>query len=90
MRYLVYILACADGTLYTGITTDLDKRVATHNSGQGAKYTRGRRPVTPVYAESCESKSVALRREYAIRNMKKSEKLRLIESGGANLPSLMR
>ncbi|MBR1845224.1 MAG: GIY-YIG nuclease family protein [Oscillospiraceae bacterium] len=80
MNY-VYILRCADGTLYTGSTTDLDRRLAVHNSGKGAKYTRSRRPVELIYHEELESWSAALRREAAIKKLTRGEKLRLIESG---------
>ena len=61
--YYVYLLRCADGTLYTGFTNDLARRLAAHNAGRGAKYTRGRRPVELVYWESFSNKSSALRRE---------------------------
>ena len=80
MRYFVYILTCSDGTLYTGITTDLEKRVAAHNSGKAAKYTSGRRPVTLAYSEIRADKSAALRRELEIKKMTRDEKLKLITS----------
>ena len=75
----VYILRCADGTLYTGWTNDLAKRVEAHNAGKGAKYTRSRRPVTLVYSEECESKEEAMSREWHIKHMSREKKLRLIE-----------
>lgn len=78
MEYTVYILRCGDGTLYTGITTDLERRVAVHNSGRGAKYTRSRLPVTPVYQETVPDKSAALRRELEIKALTRAEKLELI------------
>ncbi len=78
MEYWVYILRCRDDTLYTGITTDLARRMATHNSGKGAKYTRGRGPVALVYQESCPDKSAALRRELAIKRLSRREKLALL------------
>ena len=78
MNY-VYILECADGTLYTGWTTDVQKRVRTHNAGKGAKYTRPRRPVKLVYTENFESKSDALRREYQIKQLSRAQKLLLIK-----------
>ena len=78
MNYYVYILRCADGTLYTGITNDIARRVAIHNSGKGARYTRGRLPVEVVYLETCVDKIHALQREYEIKRMTKKEKLRLI------------
>lgn len=77
MNY-VYILQCKDGTLYTGWTTDLDARVAAHNEGTGAKYTKGRGPVTLLYSEAFETKSEALRREIAIKKFSRAEKLKLI------------
>ena len=78
MNY-IYILRCADGTLYTGSTTDLSRRLAAHNAGKGAKYTRSRRPVVMVYHEELESWSAALRREAAIKKLTRKEKLGLIE-----------
>ncbi|MGL4763290.1 MAG: GIY-YIG nuclease family protein [Sarcina sp.] len=75
MNY-VYILECADGTLYTGWTNDLEKRVRVHNSGKGAKYTRARLPVKLVYNEEFEDKISAQKREYAIKRMKRSDKLK--------------
>lgn len=78
MNY-VYILECFDNTLYTGWTNNLKKRVDTHNKGLGAKYTRGRTPVKVVYFEIFEEKKEALKREYAIKKMRKKDKLKLIE-----------
>lgn len=78
--YYVYLLRCADGTLYTGFTNDLARRLAAHNAGRGAKYTRGRRPVELVYWESFSNKSSALRREYAIKQLSRRQKLTLIQS----------
>ena len=72
------MLICADGTLYTGWTTDLEKRVATHNSNKGAKYTRSKRPVRLVYSEVVETKSEALKREWAIKRLSHNEKMKLI------------
>jgi putative endonuclease len=77
-KWYVYILRCADGTLYTGSTDDVERRVAVHNSGKGAKYTRGRTPVEVVYTEECESYSAALKREYAIKQLSRGEKIKLI------------
>lgn len=74
----VYILLCADNTLYTGITDDLIKRLRAHRSGKGAKYTRGRGPMVLQYWEQCEDHSCALKREYAIKHMKRAEKMKLI------------
>ena len=73
-----YILRCSDGTLYTGWTTDVDKRVEAHNSGKGAKYTRSRLPVVKVYEECFADKSEALRREAAIKRLKKAQKEALL------------
>ena len=73
----VYMVECRDGTLYTGWTTDLAKRVATHSAGRGAKYTRSRAPVRLVYAEACAGKSAALRREAAIKKLTRAQKLAL-------------
>lgn len=78
--YHVYILRCADGTLYTGCTNDLTRRVTTHNAGKGAKYTRARLPVELVYSEVAPDKSQALRREAAIKALSRSEKLKLIQT----------
>lgn len=77
-HWSLYILRCADGTLYTGITNDLARRVAQHNRGQGAKYTRGRVPVVLAYRETCASRSEALKREYRIKQLTLPEKKRLI------------
>jgi putative endonuclease len=77
-KWYIYILRCADGTLYTGSTDDVERRVAVHNSGKGAKYTRGRTPVEVVYTEECESYSAALKREYAIKQLSRGEKIKLI------------
>jgi putative endonuclease len=74
----VYLLECADGTLYAGWTTDLAQRVAAHNRGAGARYTRGRRPVRLAYWEESESPSAALRREAALRRLSRRQKLALI------------
>ena len=74
----VYIVRCCDGSLYTGVTTDIEKRLAAHNSGRGAKYTRSRRPVELVYHEECEDHSGALRRELEIKAMTREQKLNII------------
>ena len=73
-HWVVYILECADGTLYTGITDDLQRRIAAHGTDKGAKYTRGRGPFTPVYLEKCDDRSQALRREYAIKQLSRQQK----------------
>jgi putative endonuclease len=76
--YLIYILKCSDGTLYTGYTNNLEKRIEAHNAGKGAKYTRGRRPVKMVYSEKFRSKSKALKREWEIKKMERVEKINLL------------
>jgi len=82
MSCFVYILRCADGTLYTGWTTDLKARVEAHNRGQGAKYTRGRGPVELVYHEELPNKSAAMQREWAMKRLSRKQKLALIGSYG--------
>lgn len=79
-RNYTYILRCADGTLYTGWTNDLDKRLAAHNAGTAAKYTRPRRPVTLVYQEVFPTKEEAMRREWQIKHLTRAEKLALIQA----------
>ncbi|HKL76036.1 MAG TPA: GIY-YIG nuclease family protein [Halanaerobiales bacterium] len=76
----VYIVKCSDNTLYTGYTTELKRRIKEHNNGQGAKYTRGRTPVELVYYEKKESKSLAMKREYEIKQLNRKEKIELIEN----------
>ena len=76
----VYIMKCSDGTLYTGWTNDMKKRLSSHNCGRGAKYTRSRLPVTPVYVEFLQSRSDALKREAAIKKLTRAKKLELISS----------
>lgn len=78
MNY-TYILKCKDGTLYTGWTNDLEKRLNAHNCGKGSKYTRMRRPVELVYYEEYGTKSEAMSREYAIKHMKRKEKEGLLK-----------
>lgn len=77
-NWYLYILRCGDGTLYTGITTDVEKRFAAHAAGRGAKYTRGRGPLTLLYREHCGSHSQALRRELEIKALPRKEKELLI------------
>lgn len=87
MPFFVYIVECVDGTFYTGYTTNVAKRVAVHNGeGEtaskrtaGARYTRSRRPVVLVYTEQCKSRSAAMKREYAIKELTRVEKLKLIK-----------
>lgn len=78
MNYFVYMIKCADNTLYTGITNDLENRIAAHNNGKGAKYTCGRIPVVLVYKEFCDNKSSALKREFEIKKMTRTKKFKLI------------
>ena len=77
MNY-TYILKCKDGSLYTGWTNDLEQRVAAHNTGKGAKYTKARRPVELVYFEEFGTKEQAMKREYAIKQMARKDKLELV------------
>ena len=77
----VYIVRCADGSLYTGWTTDLDRRIAQHNAGRGATYTRLHRPVTLVYREDVPDRGTAMRRELAIKKLDRPRKERLIAEG---------
>ncbi|MDH7485127.1 MAG: GIY-YIG nuclease family protein [Anaerolineae bacterium] len=74
----VYIVECADGTLYTGWTVDVEQRLAAHNDGRGARYTRGRRPVRLVYCEQQPDRNSARRREAAVRRLSRAARLRLI------------
>ena len=78
MAWHVYIIECSDGSLYTGITNDLDKRITAHNDGWGAKYTKSRRPVRLRYSEPAADRKNASQREYAIKSLRKAEKMRLI------------
>lgn len=75
--WFVYLLRCGDGSLYCGITDDVSRRLEAHAAGKGAKYTRGRGPLELVYTEACGSHSDALKREAAIKKLKRQEKLRL-------------
>jgi putative endonuclease len=74
----LYVLRCGDGSLYTGITTDVQARLEMHRSGKGAKYTRGRGPLELVYSEECGSHSDALKREIEVKAMSREEKMKLI------------
>ena len=80
----VYLLRCADGTLYCGSTVDVERRAAVHNRGRGARYTRARLPVEVVYREACPDRSAALRREAAIKKLSRAEKLALIAGADDN------
>lgn len=85
-RWRVYIVRCADGTLYTGVALDVARRVAEHNGvgKRGARYTRARRPVTLVYQAAVASRSAAGKREYGIKQLSRGEKLRLIAAAARN------
>jgi putative endonuclease len=87
--YCLYILKCADGTLYTGITVDLPRRVKEHNSSKlGAKYTRARRPVKLVYSKKFSSRSDASKEEFRIKKLSRQEKLQMIEKSATKKPLL--
>ena len=77
-RWLVYLLRCSDGSLYTGITNDLPKRLKAHAAGKASRYTRSRLPVKLAYSEPQRSKSAALKREVAIKRLRRAEKVRLV------------
>lgn len=83
--WLVYMLECADGSLYTGVTNDLERRVAQHNDGTGARYTRSRRPVKVRYQEICDNRSSALLRECSLRLLSRKEKEVLVATYTARL-----
>lgn len=78
----VYLVKCQDGTLYAGYTTDLRRRIKEHNSGQGARYTRGRAPVKLVYYQNCRGRSQALKEEYRIKQLSRTSKEELIKHKG--------
>lgn len=79
-KYYFYVLRCCDDTLYGGFTTDLAKRLTTHNAGKGAKYTKMRRPVTMIHAESFPDKSSALKAEYAFKHQTRAKKIAYLKS----------
>ena len=85
MAAFVYMLRCKDGSLYTGWTNDLEHRLAMHNSGRGAKYTRGRGPLELVYSEELADKEAALRRECAIKKLRRDQKLALLQTWQARI-----
>ncbi len=80
MSWIVYILECADRSLYTGITNNLEKRIAAHQVGEGAKYTRARRPLKLVYQEPHKNRSTATKRELEIKSLNRAAKINLIQS----------
>lgn len=77
-QWKVYILRCGDGSLYTGVTTDVAARLEAHRSGRGAKYTRSRLPLELVYTEDCPDKVTAFQREWQIKHLTREEKLKLL------------
>ncbi len=81
--HYVYVVECSDGTYYTGYTTDVERRVAEHNDGTGARYTRGRQPVELVHVESFDTQSDAMQREYAIKQLRRPAKERLVQETDA-------
>ena len=85
MAAFVYMLRCKDGSLYTGWTNDLEHRLAIHNSGRGAKYTRGRGPLELVYSEELPDMEAALRRECAIKKLRREQKLALLQTWQARI-----
>ena len=85
MAAFVYMLRCKDGSLYTGWTNELEHRLAMHNSGRGAKYTRGRGPLELVYSEELPDKEAALRRECAIKKLRREQKLALLQTWQARI-----
>ncbi len=85
-QWCVYLVECADGTLYAGISNDLARRLQQHNDGSGARYTRSRRPVSLVYAEPAADRSSASRREYELKQLPRAHKLRLLAHWQAATP----
>ena len=83
-QWVLYIVECKDGSLYTGITNHLEHRLMQHATGKGAKYTRGRSPLTLVYTEACESHSHALKREYEVKSLSRDEKIHLCDGYTGN------
>lgn len=83
VRWCVYLLCCGDGTLYAGVTNDLEKRLAAHRSGRGARYTRGRGPLQIVHCEPARSRSAALCREHQLKRLKRRDKLALLDTPAA-------
>ena len=81
-RWFLYVLACSDGTLYTGITNDLSRRVAQHNSGTASRYTRSRLPATLIYNEPCRGRSQALKKECALKQLPKKKKEEYLRDNG--------
>ena len=85
MNWQIYIILCSDNSLYTGITTDIERRLRQHESGRGAKYFRGRQPMELVYLENSHSRSSASKREAEIKRMTRADKCLLVSSGGIGI-----
>ena len=85
--WFLYILECGDGTYYTGVTKDLERRVAQHNAGRASRYTRTHLPVKLVYSERCESRTAALVRECAVKALPREKKEKLVETCGSGRPT---
>ncbi len=83
MTWTLYMVRCRDGSLYTGITNDLERRLSMHDAGTGARYTRGRGPVELIYREACADRSLAARREAAVKRLKPDAKRALASAGAA-------
>ena len=83
-KHIFYVLECKDGSYYAGYTNDLVKRMKKHNEGKGAKYTRGRRPVVLRYVETYETKTEAMQAEYRFKQLSRSAKERIVQTGGAD------
>lgn len=88
--WTLYIIRCSDGSLYTGITTDLERRLEEHRNGRGAKYFRGREALEVAYIEACSDRSQASRREAAIKSLSRAEKMRLVQSAGRRISPQLR
>lgn len=80
-QWVTYMVECSDGSIYTGISNNVSKRVSDHNNGKGAKYTRSRSPVTLKWSQSCDNRSEASKLEYKIKKLSRKQKLKLIEDG---------
>jgi putative endonuclease len=80
VRWCVYVIRCGDGTLYAGITNDLEQRIAAHRCGRGARYTRGRGPLTLLHHEPARTRSAALKREYQLKRMRREAKLAFLDT----------
>lgn len=86
-KHYFYVLQCSDATYYAGYTNNLEKRIATHNAGKGAKYTKARTPVECVYFETFDTKQEAMRQEYAFKQLTRAQKIHYMRSNGDDLQS---